>query len=80
MATQLSNQKTSNDEITMSDFVDFCKDMPDPVKEVFNLVLPISILEEAEKYKKASTLKTKSERIKTIEALTMLRLAQIAVS
>lgn len=72
--------KTSNDEITMSDFDNFRQGMPDTVKTMFNLVLPLSIIEEAEVHKKLDKPKPKSERIKEIEMHTMLRLAQIAVS
>ena len=71
--------KTSNDEITMSDFDNFRQGMPDTVKTMFNLVLPLSIIEEAEVHEKLDKPKPKSERIKEIEMHTMLRLAQIAV-
>lgn len=72
--------KTSNDEITMSDFDSLRQGMPDTIKAIFYLVLPLSILEEAEAHKKLDKPKPKSERIKGIEMHTMLRLAQIAVS
>lgn len=72
--------KTSNDEITMSDFDYFREDMPDTIKTIFYLVLPLSIIEEAKAHEKATEHMPKSERIKAIEMHTMLRLAQIAVS
>ena len=77
---EFTTEKTSNDEITMSDFDNFRQGMPDTVKTTFNLVLPLSIIEEAEAHKKLDKPKQKSERIKAIEMHIMLRLAQIAVS
>ena len=77
---EFTTEKTSNDEITMSDFDTFRQGMPDTVKKMFNLVLPLSIIEEAEGHKKLDKPKQKSERIKEIEMHTMLKLAQIAVS
>lgn len=68
------------DEITMSDFDYFRKDMPDTVKKLFDLLLPISIIEEENGHKKLSEPMPKEKRIKAIEMHTMLRLAQIAVS
>ena len=76
---EFTTEKTSNDEITMSDFDTFRQGMPDTIKTMFNLVLPLSIIEEAEGHKKLDKPKQKSERIKEIEMHTMLRLAQIAV-
>ena len=72
--------KTNSDEITMSDFDYFRKDMPDPVKKVFDLLLPLSIIEEENGHKKLDDPKPKSERIKAIEMYTMLRMSQIVVS
>lgn len=71
---------SDNDKITMSDFDNFRQGMPDTVKTMFNLALPLSIIEEAEAHKKLDKPKPKSERIKEIEMHTMLILAQIAVS
>lgn len=77
---EFTTKKTSNDEITMSDFDYFRQDMPDTVNKLFDLLLPLSIIEEENGHKKLSEPKPKSERIKAIEMHTMLRLAQIAVS
>lgn len=77
---EFTTEKTSNDEITMSDFDTFRQDMPDNAKKVFDLVLPLSIIEGAEAYEKATEPMPKEKRIKAIEMHTMLRLAQIAVS
>ena len=77
---EFTTEKTSNDEITMSDFDTFRQGMPDTVKTMFNLVLPLSIIEEAEGHEKLDKPKQKSERIKEIEMHTMLKLARIAVS
>lgn len=72
--------KTSNDEITMSDFDDVRKDMSGSVKKMFDLLLPLSIIEEENEHKKLSEPKPKSVRVKAIEMYTMLRMAQITVS
>ena len=64
----------------MSDFDTFRQGMPDTVKTMFNLVLPLSIIEEAEAHEKATEPMTKEKRIKAIEMCTMIRIAQIAVS
>ena len=72
--------KTSNDEITMSDFDYFRQGMPDTIKKVFDLVLPLSIIEEAEAHEKATEPMPKEKRIKAIEMHTMMNLARIAVS
>ena len=77
---EFTTKKTSGDEITMSDFDYFRKDMPDTVKKVFDLLLPLSIFEEAEEHEKLAETKSRDERIKAIEMYTMLRIAQIAVS
>lgn len=77
---EFTTEKTSNDEITMSDFDNFRQGMPDTVKTMFNLVLPLSIIEEAEDHEKATEPMPKEKRIKAIEMHTMLRLARIAVS
>lgn len=76
---EFPTKKASSDEITMSDFDNFSQGMPDTIKTMFNLVLPLSIIEEAEGHKKLDKPKQKSERIKAIEMYAMLRLAQIAV-
>ena len=72
--------KTSNDEITAADFDYFRQGMPYTIKKVFDLMLPLSIIEEAKSHEKATEPMTKETRIKAIEMHTMLRLAQIAVS
>ena len=72
--------KTSNDEITMSDFDYFRQGMPDTIKKVFDLVLPLSIIEEAEAHEKATEPMPKEKRIKAIEMHTMMNLARIVVS
>ena len=77
---EFTTEKTSNDEITMSDFDTFRLGMPDTVQTMFNLVLPLSIIEEAEAHEKATEPMTKEKRIKAIEMHTMLKLARIAVS
>ena len=77
---EFTTEKTSNDKITMSDFDNFRQGMPDTVKTMFNLVLPLSIIEEAEAHEKATEPKQKSERIKAIEMHTMMSLARIVVS
>lgn len=77
---EFTTKKTSSDEITMSDFDDVRKDMPDTVKKLFDLLLPLAIIEEAKGHEKLPEPKTKSERVKAIEMYTMLRMAQIAVS
>ena len=76
---EFPTKKTSSDEITMSDFDDFRQDMPDTVKTIFNLMLPLSIIEEAKGHEKLPEPKSKDERIKEIGMYAMLRLAQIAV-
>lgn len=77
---EFATKKTSNDEITMSDFDYFRQDMPDTVKTIFNLMLPLSIIEEAKAHERTTEPMPKEKRIKAIEMHTMLRLAQIAVS
>ena len=77
---EFTTEKTSNDEITMSDFDNFRQGMPYTIKKVFDLMLPLSIIEEAKAHEKATEPMTKETRIKAIEMHTMLRLAQIAVS
>ena len=77
---EFTTKKTSSDEITMSDFDDVRKDMSDIVKKLFDLLLPLSIIEEENRHKKLPEPKPKSERIKAIKMYTMLRMAQIAVS
>ena len=64
----------------MSDFDYFRQGMPDTVKTMFNLVLPLSIIEEAEAHEKATEPMTKEQRIKAIEMHTMMSLARIVVS
>ena len=76
---EFPTKKTSSDEITMSDFDDFRQDMPDTVKTIFNLMLPLSIIEEAKAHERATEPMPKEKRIKEIKMHTMLRLAQIAV-
>ena len=70
----------SNDEITMSDFDYFRKDMSDDIKELFDSLLPLLILAEAEGHEELPEPKSKDERIQTIEVYAMLGMAQIAVS
>ena len=76
---EFTTEKTSNVEITSSDFDYFRQGMPDTVKTMFNLVLPLSIIEEAKAHEKATEPMPKETRIKAVEMHTMLRLAQIAV-
>ena len=77
---EFTTEKTSNDEITMSDFDYFRQGMPYTIKKVFDLMLPLSIIEEAEAHEKATEPMTKEKRIKAIEMCTMIRIAQIVVS
>ena len=77
---EFTTGKTSSDEITMSDFDYFRQGMPDTIKKVFDLMLPLSIIEEAKANEKATEPMPKETRIKAIEMCTMIRIAQIAVS
>ena len=77
---EFTTEKTSNDEIITADFDYFRRGMPYTIKKVFDLMLPLSIIEEAKSHEKATEPMTKETRIKAIEMHTMLRLAQIAVS
>lgn len=74
----ITTVKTSDDEIVMSDFDYMRKDMPDSVKNFFDMLLPVSILTEAKKHEELDSPMTKSERVKAIEMHTMLLMAQIA--
>ena len=76
---EFPTKKTSSDEITMSDFDYFRQDMPDSVKPIFYLMLPLSIIEEAKAHERAPEPKPKSERVKEIGMYAMLGMAQIAV-
>lgn len=75
----LSNEPKPCDDITMSDFDYIRRDMPRGVKEMFDLLLPISIAEEAAGHKSLDNPKPKSERIEAIEKYTMLRMTQIVL-
>ena len=67
----------SNDEITMSDFDYFRKDMPDDIKELFDSLLPLLILAEAEEHEELPEPKSKDERIQTIEVYAMQEMAHL---
>lgn len=75
-----TTKKTSSDEITMSDFDDIRKDMPDNVKKIFDLVLPLAIIEEAKAQENAVEIVPKEKRIQAIEMHVILKLAQLATS
>ena len=77
---EFTTEKTSNDEITMSDFDNFRQGMPDTIKTLFDLLLPSLIIEEAKGHEKLPEPKSKGERIQAIEIYAMLEIAQIAVS
>ena len=76
---EFTTEKTSNDEITMSDFDNFRQGMPDTLQNLLDLLLLSLIIEEAKGHEKLPEPKSKDERIKEIGMYAMLRLAQIAV-
>ena len=75
----IDDKKTSSDEITISDFDYFRKDMSDTLQNLLDLLLLSLIIEEAKGHEKLPESKSKDERIKEIGMYAMLRLAQIAV-
>lgn len=75
-----TTKKTSSDEIVSSDFDYIRETMPDTVKKIFDLVLPLSIIEEEKAYGSMAEPVSKEKRIKAIEMHAMLKLAQIATS
>lgn len=76
---EFPTKKTSSDEITISDFDYFRKDMSDTLQNLLDLLLLSLIIEEAKGHEKLPEPKSKDERIKEIGMYAMLRLAQIAV-
>lgn len=73
-------KKTSSDDIVSSDFDYIREIMPDTVKKIFDLVLPLSIIEEEKAYGSTAEPVSKEKRIKAIEMHAMLKLEQIATS